>query len=123
MTACLYFALCDRPAEGVVKGHPILKDIPSCQRCADRVGVDLELYGPARGTAVAIVVKGNVEFGVVVDQCEHPDGDDRWMVFFEPMGYSEWFRAGDCAVIDQERLDELTGHLEWWEQNVRGTPA
>lgn len=38
--ACVYFALCDRSADGVV---PIgfLDPIPTCQRCADKVGADL----------------------------------------------------------------------------------
>lgn len=37
---CEWYALCDRPADGIVK-HPILGDVPCCQRCADKH--DLEL--------------------------------------------------------------------------------
>ena len=36
VVACGWFARCDRPANGV-QPHPILGDIPSCQRCADVV--------------------------------------------------------------------------------------
>ena len=37
---CEYFAGCTRAAEGTV-AHPILGQVPTCQRCADRF--DLEL--------------------------------------------------------------------------------
>lgn len=40
-TMCQWFALCDKPADGVVK-HPILGDVPTCQRCADKLGLDLQ---------------------------------------------------------------------------------
>lgn len=38
---CQWFALCDREAAGVV-AHPVLADVPTCQRCADRLGLLLE---------------------------------------------------------------------------------
>lgn len=41
MTACRYFALCDHDAVGTYP-HPILGAVPTCQRCADRVGVTLD---------------------------------------------------------------------------------
>lgn len=41
---CEYFVLCDRPAEGVV-ANPVIGDVPCCQRCADRVGLELVRRG------------------------------------------------------------------------------
>lgn len=41
-TMCEYFAKCDNVADGVVS-NPILGDVPCCQRCADKVGVELIL--------------------------------------------------------------------------------
>jgi hypothetical protein len=35
---CSWFALCDHPAAGVVH-HPILGNVPTCQRCADKLGL------------------------------------------------------------------------------------
>lgn len=37
-TRCEWFALCDHVAAGVVS-HPILGDVPTCQRCADKFGL------------------------------------------------------------------------------------
>jgi hypothetical protein len=37
-TRCEWFALCDHVAAGVVS-HPILGDVPTCQRCADKLGL------------------------------------------------------------------------------------
>lgn len=39
-TACEWFAMCGRPAAGVV-AHPILGDVPTCQTCADKHDLDL----------------------------------------------------------------------------------
>lgn len=33
-TTCQWFLMCDRPAVTTVK-HPVLGDVPCCQRCAD----------------------------------------------------------------------------------------
>lgn len=33
---CEWFALCDRPATVLVP-HPVLGQVPTCDRCADRV--------------------------------------------------------------------------------------
>ena len=33
---CSWFAFCDNPATVLVP-HPVLDDVPTCQRCADRV--------------------------------------------------------------------------------------
>jgi hypothetical protein len=41
MNTCEWFALCDRPAAGVVH-HPVLSPVPTCQRCADRLGLELD---------------------------------------------------------------------------------
>lgn len=41
VVACVYFALCDRPADGVVSMGRILDPVPTCQRCADKVGAEL----------------------------------------------------------------------------------
>jgi hypothetical protein len=38
---CEYFALCTNPADGVTK-HPVLGDVPTCQRCAGKF--DLPLF-------------------------------------------------------------------------------
>ncbi len=35
---CLWFALCDHPAIGTVS-HPIIGEVPTCQRCADKLGL------------------------------------------------------------------------------------
>ena len=35
IAACQWFALCTNDAEGIVK-HPILGDVPTCTRCADK---------------------------------------------------------------------------------------
>ena len=35
VVGCHWYALCDRPAAGIVE-HPILGDVPTCGRCADR---------------------------------------------------------------------------------------
>lgn len=35
---CRWFALCDREADGVVE-HPVLGDVPTCKRCANRLGL------------------------------------------------------------------------------------
>lgn len=32
---CAWYALCDRPAVGTVS-HPVLGDVPCCQRCVDK---------------------------------------------------------------------------------------
>ncbi|QIN94208.1 hypothetical protein PP459_gp025 [Streptomyces phage Wakanda] len=37
---CEWFAKCTNEADGVVK-HPILGDVPTCQRCADKLGLEL----------------------------------------------------------------------------------
>jgi hypothetical protein len=37
---CEYFAGCFNQAAGVVT-HPILKYVPCCQRCADRLGMTI----------------------------------------------------------------------------------
>jgi hypothetical protein len=41
-TTCEWFALCDNASVGTVK-HPILGDVPTCQRCADKLSLDLDL--------------------------------------------------------------------------------
>ena len=33
---CEWFAKCDHPAVGVI-AHPVLGDVPCCQRCADKL--------------------------------------------------------------------------------------
>lgn len=33
---CAWFALCDRVAT-VMMGHPVLQEVPTCVRCAQRV--------------------------------------------------------------------------------------
>lgn len=43
MTLCQWFALCDHEAVGVV-AHPILGDVPTCQRCADKLELDLRRF-------------------------------------------------------------------------------
>lgn len=40
VTVCEWFALCDHASAGVVR-HPILGDVPTCERCATKL--DLEL--------------------------------------------------------------------------------
>jgi hypothetical protein len=41
---CEWFALCTRPASGVV-AHPILGNVPTCARCAARHELTLVPYG------------------------------------------------------------------------------
>lgn len=38
---CEWMLMCEEPAAGVV-AHPILGDVPTCQRCADRHGLTFE---------------------------------------------------------------------------------
>jgi hypothetical protein len=38
---CQWFLLCDHEAAGTVS-HPILGDVPTCQRCADKHELFLE---------------------------------------------------------------------------------
>jgi hypothetical protein len=42
MTVCEWFALCDNPAVGTLP-HPVLGDVPVCDRCADKVGLTEEI--------------------------------------------------------------------------------
>jgi hypothetical protein len=35
---CEWFALCDRPADWLIP-HPILGQVPTCQRCADKLNL------------------------------------------------------------------------------------
>jgi len=35
---CEWFAKCDHPAVGVI-AHPVLGDVPCCQRCADKLEI------------------------------------------------------------------------------------
>jgi len=37
---CQWYALCTNPADGIVK-HPILGNVPTCQRCADKHELEL----------------------------------------------------------------------------------
>ena len=40
---CEWFALCDHPADGVVS-HPVLGDVPTCERCATKLDLDLRPF-------------------------------------------------------------------------------
>lgn len=42
--SCQYFALCDNEAVGNVV-HPVLGNVPTCQRCADKLDLTL-VYDP-----------------------------------------------------------------------------
>lgn len=37
---CKQFALCANSPDGTVT-HPILGEVPTCQRCADKLGLDI----------------------------------------------------------------------------------
>lgn len=37
---CRWFVLCDLPADGIVI-HPILGEVPTCKRCAEKLNLDL----------------------------------------------------------------------------------
>lgn len=39
-TQCAWFVGCQNAADGIVV-HPILGDVPTCQRCTDKLGLDL----------------------------------------------------------------------------------
>jgi hypothetical protein len=47
--SCQWFALCDNSADGVVK-HPVLGNVPTCRRCADKLDLTL-LFDPANPNA------------------------------------------------------------------------
>lgn len=38
---CEWFALCTNDADGLV-WHPVLGDVPTCQRCADKLDLELK---------------------------------------------------------------------------------
>lgn len=40
---CEWFAFCTRESSGVVE-HPILGDVPTCERCANKLDLDLLRY-------------------------------------------------------------------------------
>jgi hypothetical protein len=40
---CEWFALCDREADGIV-GHPVLGWVPTCQRCAAKLDLELRAF-------------------------------------------------------------------------------
>lgn len=40
---CEWYALCDHDAVGTTK-HPILGDVPICQRCADKHSLTVDLF-------------------------------------------------------------------------------
>lgn len=41
--ACEWYALCPNPADGTVS-HPVLGDVPTCERCAAKHGLELKPY-------------------------------------------------------------------------------
>jgi hypothetical protein len=50
---CQWFALCDHAAVGTVT-HPVLGDVPTCRRCADKFGLELvprPTWGPREGAS------------------------------------------------------------------------
>lgn len=51
---CEYFALCDQPAEGIVK-NPIIGDVPSCGRCASKMEQTLIPFEPTAVRAEIVV--------------------------------------------------------------------
>lgn len=38
---CEWFALCTNEAAGTVT-HPVLGEVPTCQSCADKLGLDVK---------------------------------------------------------------------------------
>lgn len=40
---CDWFALCPNPSDGTVH-HPILGDVPTCERCAHKLELKLEVW-------------------------------------------------------------------------------
>jgi hypothetical protein len=40
---CDYFVACERPAEGVVR-HEVAGLVPTCARCAELAGMDLQPF-------------------------------------------------------------------------------
>jgi hypothetical protein len=40
---CRWFALCDHEAVGTVP-HPVLGDVPACQRCVDKLDLPVKLF-------------------------------------------------------------------------------
>lgn len=41
MVQCEWFVMCDQEAAGAVR-HPVLGAVPTCQWCADKLGLTLE---------------------------------------------------------------------------------
>lgn len=39
---CDWFLLCENPPDGMV-AHPVLGEVPTCRRCAERLDLDLEV--------------------------------------------------------------------------------
>ena len=40
---CQWFARCTNPPTGLVS-HPVLEFVPTCQRCADKLGLTFTYY-------------------------------------------------------------------------------
>lgn len=63
-----------------------------------------------RGTIVATTVAGDLFVGVVGAGWADPDQGDVWEVH-DGHGNAARFLAGDCCVIDHDRIAELHAHI------------
>lgn len=63
---CEWFLLCENPAQGVVN-HPFLGDVPTCQRCAEKLGLEFEPITPPEPDLMEVVAQA------WRDQGRHPE--------------------------------------------------
>jgi len=98
---CEWFALCDRPADGVVS-HPILGWVPTCQRCADKLGLELSCWA----ILIEATPEGDVYLGPYLDQATAEASLESLGVD----GIVEDGCEGDCIALDKPIP---VGQLTW----------
>jgi hypothetical protein len=70
---CKWYLLCTNPADGVVK-HPILGNVPTCTRCAEKHDLELMVVCPDCGNVkMAASWQSDVDPGerTVTGDCGH----------------------------------------------------
>lgn len=62
MSGCEWFALCPNDADGYVS-HPIIGTVPTCKRCADKLGLTFirQTVSEAHGELIEAQLDGDAE--------------------------------------------------------------